>query len=216
MLHPIPRKHIEVRGVVQGVGFRPFVYRIARLAGVHGYVLNSSGGVVIEAEGEESAIERFLRALRQELPPLARIGQMTISEMEPRGDQAFVIRESAASAGQFALVPPDIATCEDCLREITTPSDRRYGYPFTNCTNCGPRYTIIRDVPYDRAKTTMDPFRMCVRCQAEYEDPANRRFHAEPNACPDCGPSLLLLPAEQLASRYSACVSVFAAKRGHL
>lgn len=185
---------------MQGVGFRPFVYRIARLAGVHGHVLNSSGGVVIEAEGEESAISQFLRALQQDLPALAHIEQLTISEMEPRGDHAFVIRESVASAGQFALVPPDIAACEDCLREITTPGDRRYGYPFTNCTNCGPRYTIIRDVPYDRGETTMDPFRMCVRCQGEYEDPANRRFHAEPNACPECGPSLLLLSAEQLAS----------------
>ena len=150
MLNPIPRKHIEVRGVVQGVGFRPFVYRIARLAGVRGYVLNSSRGVEIEAEGTNSSIERFLRALQQDLPPLAHIGRMTISEMPPRGDPAFVIRESVATIGQFALVPPDIATCEDCLREITTPSDRRYGYPFTNCTNCGPRYSIIRDVPYDR------------------------------------------------------------------
>ena len=147
-----PRKHIEVRGVVQGVGFRPFVYRIAQLAGVHGYVLNSSRGAEIEAEGTESAIGQFLRALQQDLPPLARIGQMTISDMQPCGDRAFVIRESVARAGQFALVPPDVATCEDCLREITTPGDRRYGYPFTNCTNCGPRYTIIRDVPYDRAR----------------------------------------------------------------
>jgi hydrogenase maturation protein HypF len=200
VLHPIPRKHIEVRGVVQGVGFRPFVYRIARLAGVRGYVLNSSRGVEIEAEGTNSSIEWFLRALQQDLPPLAHIGQMTISEMAPRGDRAFVIRESVASIGQFALVPPDIATCEDCLREITTPSDRRYGYPFTNCTNCGPRYSIIRDVPYDRGATTMYPFRMCALCHAEYDDPASRRFHAEPNACPDCGPSLLLLPSEQLAS----------------
>jgi hydrogenase maturation protein HypF len=200
MPHPNPRKHIEVQGVVQGVGFRPFVYRIAQLAGVHGYVLNSSQGVEIEAEGTDSSIERFLRALQQDLPPLARIGQMTISEMESRGDRTFVIRESVASASQFALVPPDIATCEDCFREITTPGDRRYGYPFTNCTNCGPRYTIIRDVPYDRGETTMDPFRMCVRCQGEYEDPANRRFHAEPNGCAECGPSLLLLSAEQLAS----------------
>lgn len=195
-----PRKHIEVQGVVQGVGFRPFVYRIARLAGIHGHVLNSSRGVEIEAEGEESAIDQFLRALQQDLPPLSHIGQLTVSEMEPCGDDAFLIRESVASAGQFALVPPDVATCADCLREITTPGDRRHGYPFTNCTNCGPRYTIVRDVPYDRQQTTMAPFHMCVRCQAEYEDPASRRFHAEPNACPDCGPSLLLLSAEQLAS----------------
>ncbi len=194
------RRHIEIQGVVQGVGFRPFVYRVAQLSGIHGHVLNSSRGVIIEAEGAAPAIDDFLRVLRQQLPPLARIGQMTVSEMEPRGERKFVIRESVPNAGQFALVPPDAATCVDCLREIATPGDRRYRYPFTNCTNCGPRYTIIRDLPYDRAKTTMEPFPMCARCQAEYEDPANRRFHAEPNACPDCGPSLALVTVEQLAS----------------
>lgn len=194
------RRRIEIEGVVQGVGFRPFVYRVAQISGIHGYVLNSSGGVVIEAEGAGPAINEFLRALRQQLPPLASIAQMTVSEMKPRGEQNFVIRESVPNAGQFALVPPDVATCADCLREIATPGDRRSGYPFTNCTNCGPRYTIIRDLPYDRPKTTMEPFRMCARCQAEYQDPANRRFHAEPNACPDCGPSLALVSAEQLAS----------------
>jgi hydrogenase maturation protein HypF len=196
----VNRRHIEIQGVVQGVGFRPFVYRVAQLSGIHGHVLNTSRGVVIEAEGAAPAIDEFLCALRQELPPLARIGQMKVSEMEPRGEHDFVIRESVPNAGQFSLVPPDAATCPDCLRELATPGDRRFGYPFTNCTNCGPRYTIIRDLPYDRPKTTMEPFRMCECCQAEYEDPANRRFHAEPNACPDCGPSLALVSAEQLAS----------------
>ena len=194
------RRRIEIQGTVQGVGFRPFVYRTAQTAGVHGYVLNCSTGVVIEAEGNPRAIGRFLSALRDELPPLARIDQINIAPARPNGEQGFAIRESLAAQGRFAFVPPDAATCPDCLRELTTRGDRRYHYPFINCTNCGPRYTIIRDVPYDRAKTTMAPFRMCAACQAEYEDPANRRFHAEPNACADCGPSLALLSAEDLAS----------------
>ncbi|MGD1092939.1 MAG: carbamoyltransferase HypF [Bryobacteraceae bacterium] len=184
---------------MQGVGFRPFVYRAAKTSGVHGYVLNCSAGVVIEAEGDRPAIGRFLTTLHAELPPLARIDEMRIADLAPNGEPSFVIRESVAAAGKFALVPPDIATCPDCTREFRNPGDRRYRYPFTNCTNCGPRYTIIRDVPYDRAKTTMEPFRMCPRCQAEYEDPGNRRFHAEPNACADCGPSLALLSGAELA-----------------
>ncbi len=194
------RRRIEIQGAVQGVGFRPFVYRTAQIAGVHGYVLNCPTGVVIEAEGNPPAIDRFLSALRDELPPLARIDQINIAPATPNGEQGFAIRESLAAEGRFAFVPPDAAPCPDCLRELTTRGDRRYHYPFINCTNCGPRYTIIRDVPYDRAKSTMAPFRMCAACQAEYEDPANRRFHAEPNACPDCGPSLALLSAEELAS----------------
>jgi hydrogenase maturation protein HypF len=163
-------------------------------------VLNFSGGAVIEAEGSEAAVDQFLRTLAAELPPLARIDEIEIAHLAPSDEQGFAIRESTIRAGRFALVPPDVATCADCLREITTAGDRRYGYPFTNCTNCGPRYTIIRDVPYDRSSTTMEPFRMCSRCQFEYEDPANRRFHAEANACPECGPSLVLVSAEQLAS----------------
>jgi hydrogenase maturation protein HypF len=194
------RRRIEIQGTVQGVGFRPFVYRTAQTAGVHGYVLNCSTGVVIEAEGNPPAIGRFLNALRDELPPLARIDQINIAPSTPNGERGFAIRESLAAESRFAFVPPDAATCPDCLRELTTPGDRRFHYPFINCTNCGPRYTIIRDVPYDRAKTTMAPFRMCAACQAEYEDPANRRFHAEPNACPYCGPSLALLSADELAS----------------
>jgi hydrogenase maturation protein HypF len=187
------RKRIEIRGVVQSVGFRPFVYRAAAGAGVHGYVLNSSTGVIIEAEGGESAVGRFLHTLQHDLPPLARIDDIAIADIEPAGDRDFQIRHSEANPFAFAWVPPDIATCPECLAEILDPGDRRYGYPFTNCTNCGPRYTIIRNIPYDRAETTMRRFRMCPRCQSEYEDPANRRFHAEPNACPDCGPSLWLI-----------------------
>jgi len=194
------RKRIEIQGVVQGVGFRPFVYRIAQLFEIRGYVLNSSEGVVIEAEAEERALENFMAALEAELPPLARIDNLQIANLEPVGDEAFTIRASTAVAERFALVPPDVATCEDCKRDFTSPGNRRYGYPFTNCTNCGPRYTIIRDVPYDRPKTTMHEFPMCAACQSEYEDPSNRRFHAEPNACPDCGPGLALLSAEEMAS----------------
>ena len=190
---------------MQGVGFRPFVYRTAQTTGVRGYVLNCSSGVVIEAEGDQPAVDQFLSVLQNELPPLARIDTIKIEAMQvasaaPVGEHGFSIRESMSAEGEFAFVPPDSATCPDCLRELTTPGDRRFHYPFTNCTNCGPRYTIIRDVPYDRAKTTMATFRMCPACQAEYEDPANRRFHAEPNACPDCGPGLALLSAEELAA----------------
>ena len=194
------RKRVEIRGVVQGVGFRPFVYRIAQRFAIRGWVLNSSGGAVVEAEGSEAAVEQFLRTLAGELPPLARIDEIEITNLSPSYQPDFVIRESIIRLGRFALVPPDVATCADCLREITTADDRRYGYPFTNCTNCGPRYTIIRDVPYDRSSTTMERFRMCSRCQAEYDNPTNRRFHAEANACPQCGPSLALFSGEQLAS----------------
>lgn len=194
------RKRITLQGIVQGVGFRPFVYGVATRLGLRGWVLNSSAGVVIEAEGDESAIEGFFKALHRELPPLARIDYMQVADVEVGGERSFVIRESLLNAGEFALVPADIATCPDCLAEVTNPRDRRHQYPFTNCTNCGPRYTIIRDVPYDRLRTTIESFRMCVRCGAEYQDPANRRFHAEPNACPDCGPALALVSAEQLST----------------
>ncbi len=162
-------------------------------------MLNSSEGVVIEAEADDRALEEFMAALEAELPPLARIDELQVANLEPLGDTRFTIRESTEVAGRFALVPPDVATCEDCRRDFTSPDNRRYGYPFTNCTNCGPRYTIIRDVPYDRPKTTMEEFPMCAACQAEYEDPLNRRFHAEPNACPECGPGLALMSAEQMA-----------------
>ncbi len=199
------RKRIELRGVVQGVGFRPFVYRIARLCEIRGRVLNSSDGVVIEAEGSETSLTRFLSMLTTELPPLARIDRLAVSVQSPLGDRDFSIGHSVSLSGRFALVPPDVATCAECIDDFTSPgvnpdANRRYGYPFTNCTNCGPRYTIIRDVPYDRSNTTMAEFPMCARCQAEYEDPLNRRFHAEPNACPDCGPSLALLSAEELST----------------
>jgi hydrogenase maturation protein HypF len=195
----ITRKRIQIQGVVQGVGFRPFVYRLAQRLDIRGYILNSSEGVVIEAEADEEAVQQFVSALATELPSLAKIDAVEVSGIEPTGEDCFTIHESAAIAGRFALVPPDVGTCPDCQQDFKTPGDRRYRYPFTNCTNCGPRYTIIRDVPYDRRNTTMDEFRMCPACQAEYHDPSNRRFHAEPNACPDCGPGLALVTAEKLA-----------------
>jgi hydrogenase maturation protein HypF len=188
------RRRIEIDGIVQGVGFRPFVYNLACGMGLQGHVRNTSAGVVIEAEGGEAALDRFLDAIRREAPPLARIETIAVTEIEPRGEGGFSIVESEPE-GEFALVSPDAAVCGDCLRETGDPGDRRYGYPFTNCTQCGPRYTIVRDIPYDRPKTTMACFTMCPACEAEYRDPSNRRFHAQPNACPECGPSLALLPS---------------------
>jgi len=195
---PAVRRRIELRGVVQGVGFRPFVYRIAVECGIRGRVLNSSEGVVIEAEAGEEKLDRFLRQLKTELPPLARIDDLAVTAVDPLGDAEFTIEQSVRQSGRFSLVPPDVATCAECAGDFGSAENRRYLYPFTNCTNCGPRYTIIGDVPYDRARTTMSEFPMCAQCQAEYEDPRNRRFHAEPNACPECGPSLTLVGEEEL------------------
>ena len=184
------RVHIHVRGIVQGVGFRPFIHRLAGRFALSGYVLNTSAGVEIEAEGAPEAVARFIQSVTDEAPPLAWIQHMEVADLEANGDAAFEIRASAARTGEFALIAPDVATCEDCARDFRDPANRRHGYPFTNCTNCGPRYTIITDIPYDRPNTTMARFRMCPECQAEYGDPANRRFHAQPNACPNCGPAL--------------------------
>ena len=186
----LARRQIRIRGVVQGVGFRPFVHNLARRLGLAGYVLNSSAGVVAEVEGAPAALDRFVESVRSETPPLARIEEMLVAEIDPLGERDFAIRESQAQEGEFVLVSPDVATCPDCYRDFTDPANRRYGYAFTNCTNCGPRYTIIRDIPYDRPNTTMAGFRMCAACQAEYDDPGNRRFHAQPNACAECGPQL--------------------------
>jgi hydrogenase maturation protein HypF len=186
---------ISVRGVVQGVGFRPFVYQLAVKHNLRGWVRNTSEDVKIEVEGEGGAIDRFLVDLREKSPPLARIENITATNAPPAGYEKFKILESVAEAGKYQLVSPDIATCPDCLKEIFDPNDRRYRYPFTNCTNCGPRFTIIADIPYDRPNTTMRSFRMCPDCQREYDDPLDRRFHAQPNACPVCGPRLELTDA---------------------
>ncbi len=188
------RKHIQVRGIVQGVGFRPFVYNLAMSLGLTGYVFNSSAGVTVEIEGSEDKVETFLATLRSDPPGLAEITEITISDVDVRGDTGFSILRSRQEAGEFVLVSPDAGTCDQCWRDFGDPMNRRYGYPFTNCTHCGPRYTIIHDIPYDRATTTMAKFIMCAACEAEYLDPADRRFHAQPNACAVCGPSLALVP----------------------
>ena len=192
----LERWHIHVGGIVQGVGFRPFVYTLAQRHGVGGFVLNDSSGVVIEVEGPSSQLHTFLMALRHEHPPLAQINAIHIEPIPPQGTVGFQIVQSTASTQRTTMIAPDTAPCNDCLHELFQPTDRRYHYPFINCTNCGPRFTIIRKIPYDRQYTTMEYFPMCVLCQAEYDDPHNRRFHAQPNACAACGPRLSLLNAD--------------------
>lgn len=179
-----------MQGIVQGVGFRPFVYGLAQRYALGGFVLNNSNGVLIEIEGESPAVDAFIDTLQHEPPPLARIEAVQAEMLPPRGELVFSIAHSAAGAARRTLIAPDTATCDDCLREVFDPADRRFGYPFINCTNCGPRFTIVQDVPYDRANTTMRAFPMCPACHAEYDDPLNRRFHAQPNACPVCGPQV--------------------------
>lgn len=192
------RRRLRVRGLVQGVGFRPFVNRLAAGLALGGTVRNETGGVTIEVEGPAAAVADFARDLRLLAPPLAVIAAVAEEPLPPRGERAFTILPSAAGAASAAtaLIPPDVATCDRCLAELRDPADRRHRYPFTNCTDCGPRYTIIAGVPYDRPLTTMTAFRMCPRCQAEYDDLASRRHHAQPNACPVCGPRLELADAE--------------------
>jgi hydrogenase maturation protein HypF len=187
------RTRVRVRGTVQGVGFRPYVYRLAGELGLGGFVLNDTHGVLIEVEGDPASIDRFLARLPSEAPPLAVLEQMVFEELPASGDRAFAIRESVGGEIPDAPVTPDTATCADCLRELFDPGDRRFRYPFINCTNCGPRFTIVRGVPYDRPLTTMASFTMCGACRTEYENPADRRFHAQPNACPVCGPSVRLI-----------------------
>jgi len=189
----IERVRVSVQGVVQGVGFRPFVYGLALRLGLRGFVLNDSAGVTIEVEGAPRALDDFRSALMEEAPPLARVTNIDWEHVPPVGDSAFAIAHSRPGSKRYALVSPDTSTCDDCLHELLEPDDRRYGYPFTNCTNCGPRFTIVQDVPYDRVMTTMGAFTMCRECRAEYDDPLNRRFHAQPNACPVCGPQVRLL-----------------------
>jgi hydrogenase maturation protein HypF len=184
------RASARVEGVVQGVGFRPYVYRLAREEGLAGYVLNDERGVLLDVEGAAEAVERFAARLPAEAPPLASIESVAWTSLPPTGEVEFRILESARGGEPDAPVTPDAGTCADCLAELLDPGDRRHRYPFVNCTNCGPRFTIVRGVPYDRPLTTMAGFAMCERCRAEYDDPADRRFHAQPNACPDCGPTV--------------------------
>ncbi len=189
------RVRARVTGTVQGVGFRPFVHRLAGELGLGGWVLNDSDGVVVEAEGEPAAVAALLARIEAEAPPLARVERVQSEELAPRGEAGFEIRASVGGGEPRAPVSPDVATCAACLAELFDPADRRYRYPFVNCTDCGPRFTIVTGVPYDRPRTTMAGFEMCARCRAEYEDPADRRFHAQPNACPDCGPQARLVDA---------------------
>jgi hydrogenase maturation protein HypF len=184
------RRGVLVRGVVQGVGFRPFVYRLATEEGLAGSIGNDTDGVTIEIEGPTHHIDSFLARLRMETPPLARIDSIATQELRVKGESGFLIISSQVTGQVSTGIPADAATCPDCLRELLDPADRRYRYPFTNCTNCGPRFTITRRIPYDRPQTSMAKFTMCAACQAEYDDPLNRRFHAQPNACWDCGPRL--------------------------
>ncbi len=187
------RVQLEIQGLVQGVGFRPFVYRVATELGLAGQVSNTSEGVEIEIEGSPAAVEGLLLHLRHQLPPLARIELLRQRELAPIGQEGFTIVESRSRAGGAALISPEVATCVACLEELRDPGDRRHRYAFTNCTDCGPRFTIVQQVPYDRPLTTMAAFPLCPACQAEYTDPLDRRFHAEPNACPVCGPRLSML-----------------------
>lgn len=182
---------IHIKGIVQGVGFRPFVYNLAVKYGLKGWCLNDSEGVVIEVEGDPDAA--FMDEIKNSPPPLARIESIAVEKVAGNGGYSgFAIRESMSIEGRSVLVSPDVAVCDDCLSEMLDPSDRRYLYPFINCTNCGPRYSIVRDIPYDRPKTTMSPFKMCPQCESEYRDPADRRFHAQPDACASCGPKAWL------------------------
>ena len=203
---------INVRGIVQGVGFRPFIYGLAIKHNLKGWVYNSSDGVKIEVEGKEKTVEQFFLEIKTQVPPLAQIEEITISYLPFKGYEIFEIRHSVAEEGKYQLISPDIATCQACLKELLDPDDRRYHYPFTNCTNCGPRFTIIEDMPYDRPKTTMRYFQMCPQCQAEYDNPLDRRFHAQPNACPKCGPQVELLDAEGLQVTIAGQNSFAAAK----
>jgi hydrogenase maturation protein HypF len=184
----VRRTRARVKGTVQGVGFRPYVYRQAARFGLSGFVLNDTRGVLLEVEGPGPAVAEFLARLASDAPPLAVLERILTEERDPTGERGFAIRESPACGRPDAPVTPDSATCADCLRELRDPTNRRYRYPFTNCTNCGPRFSIVRGVPYDRPLTTMAGFPMCPACRAEYDDPADRRFHAQPNACPVCGP----------------------------
>jgi hydrogenase maturation protein HypF len=189
------RRGLAVRGVVQGVGFRPFIYRIAHEEKLAGSIGNDTDGVTIEVEGAADRVDEFVRRVRADAPPLARVDSISVRELAPTGELGFLIVASEVLGRVSTGIPADAATCADCLRELLDSRDRRFGYPFLNCTNCGPRFTITRSIPYDRPQTSMAKFGMCAACQAEYDDPANRRFHAQPNACWVCGPRVWLVEA---------------------
>ncbi|TKB73363.1 MAG: carbamoyltransferase HypF [Nitrospira sp.] len=188
----VVRLRVTVEGTVQGVGFRPFVFRVAQQLGVAGWVTNSSHGALLELEGPVAVVETFLERMQTEAPAAAKVDRLAVESASPTGETAFGIRTSEGAGVRRLVAPPDLATCADCLRELNDPMDRRFRYPFLTCTQCGPRFSLITDIPYDRANTTMSRFPLCRDCRAEYEDPTNRRFHAEPIACPVCGPRLAL------------------------
>ncbi|MEM8587889.1 MAG: carbamoyltransferase HypF [Pseudomonadota bacterium] len=190
---PVARRRLDIEGVVQGVGFRPFVYNLARRHGLTGWTANAGDGLSIEVEGDDVSISDFAANLLRSAPPLARIDTVRQSDLAAKGDATFVIAESRSTGSAPMIVPPDVGTCDNCLAEVRDPANRRYRYPFTNCTDCGPRFSIIRALPYDRANTTMAGFAMCPDCAAEYADPSDRRYHAQPNACRVCGPTLAFL-----------------------
>jgi hydrogenase maturation protein HypF len=212
----VQRLRIVVRGTVQGVGFRPFVHRRATALGLAGWVGNSAEGVVIEAEGPQESLRVLVDAIREAPPPNAAVTAVEVGEIAGRGDDGFAVRRSAAGGARTAWILPDLATCDDCLRELFDPADRRHLYPFINCTRCGPRYSIIEGLPYDRERTAMRRFALCAACLAEYADPADRRFHAEPNACSACGPRLALWDGAgaAVARRDAALVAAAEALRG--
>jgi hydrogenase maturation protein HypF len=217
-IHPKQRRReaLLVSGVVQGVGFRPFVYRLALEEALAGFIGNDTDGVTIEVEGPGERVEAFLGRLRTEAPPLARIDSIEVRELAANGETGFRIVASEVLGRVSTGIPADAATCPDCLRELLDPQDRRYRYPFLNCTNCGPRFTITRRIPYDRPQTSMARFKMCAACQAEYDDPLNRRFHAQPNACWQCGPRIWLAGADGASLLGEATErTVIAALKGH-
>jgi hydrogenase maturation protein HypF len=199
---------VKVRGTVQGVGFRPFIYHLAVSLGLTGWVKNTSAGVEIEVDGPPSDLSLFEQRIRAELPPLATIDTLSSSPCPPAGFLTFEILASQSAPGDFQPVPPDIAICPDCRKELFDPQDRRYRYPFINCTNCGPRFSIIRDIPYDRPLTSMSGFQLCQNCSGEYQDPLDRRFHAQPVACPVCGPHIWYEVAGQIQGEHETALQM--------
>jgi len=195
------RARIGVSGIIQGVGFRPFIYRLATTRGLTGYVANTAAGVTIEVDGSENDLARFVQAITTEKPPLACIDELHVekSEIDPASKHnSFQIHKSISSGSRIGPITPDTDVCNNCLAEVFDPTDRRYLYPFINCTDCGPRYTLIEKTPYDRPLTSMKRFPMCEQCQAEYSDPLDRRFHAQATCCPLCGPSVTLTDSHGL------------------
>ncbi|MFP4250624.1 MAG: acylphosphatase, partial [Armatimonadota bacterium] len=191
------RRRVTVEGIVQGVGFRPHVHRLARDLGLTGTALNVAGGLEVEIEGPRRAVEEFVRRIEADAPPIAVIESVVVEELDPLGDEDFAIVPSRGGSEGEIYVSPDVAVCADCARELRDPADRHHAHPFVNCTNCGPRFTIVEGVPYDRPKTSMGAFPMCEACRAEYEDIEDRRYHAQPVCCPECGPTVWFVTGDR-------------------